>query len=225
MLSSDINPSEQTAPTSDSNPSSLKEKMKSMQGSEWGRVGLAAIVSVGSYCLMAMVLFGEMNFFLKHFLILILSLLLLAGINAAQKTPPIIGKAVTIFLIFLFLVNITRHYFISPDGTKGREKDRRENVVTATRKPVVANEKFMILLPGTHTFDVEKDSTTIWLALPAEGKYYYEISSPSYDYVILLRDGHQYKGGPDVTIPWQERMIFKLHGLKKEKITVKIKKA
>lgn len=220
---SSVDQSGQTAPAGGSNPSGLQEKMKSMQGSEWGRVGLAVIVSVGTYYLMAGVLFGEMNFFLKHFLILAFAILLLAGINAAQKTPPIIGKAVTIFLVLIFLVNIARHYFISSDSSKEKDGNRSENVIAKdTRKQVVANEKFMILFPGTHTFEVGKDSTTCWLALPAKGKYHYEISSPTYSHLILLEDGHQYKDGPDVVIPWQERMIFKLCGLAKEKITVKV---
>ncbi|MFA6194512.1 MAG: hypothetical protein WC719_02050 [Patescibacteria group bacterium] len=198
--------------------SSWRERIKKSQlAVDAFRFISAAIVASGVYFLAVWLMSDTMNYFLKHFIGLIIGGLFLAAFRAVQSTPPVIGKAVVIWLSLLFIYNISNHYFISSDG----HSDRAGQVISKKGHPA---DSVVALRPGRYSFKLEPGMTTKWMKLPyGEGLINYHISSPNYNYQFIIAGKKKvYKGGKDASVPLEVGLPFQIQALGDETITIVI---
>lgn len=208
---------------SETSPSFWEEKLKNKPGNKQlledvFRFGLAIVVASGVYFLAVWFMADTMNYFLKHFIGLVLSVLFLAAFRAVQSTPPIIGKAVAIWLLLLFIYNISNHYFIP-------SSNQTETDVAKIVEKEHPADSVMALRPGSYCFKLDSGATTGWLKFASgEGVINYCISSSDSDYnyhFIIAGRKELYKGGQNASVPLGKQP-FKIQALGEETITIVI---
>jgi|GEM_PF-2112227 len=177
---------------------------------------LALVIASGTYFVASIIISEDMNYFLRHFLCLVFSIMTLAAFNLVQTTVPIIGRAIIVLLFLFFIYKTTDHYFGQPqkNRTAGEVK---EQIIKSTVSDI------LVLYPGIYSFELEDSASSGWLTIPRSGRYRYTISSPSYSYKIVLLDGRVYSGDPKTIIPWNQRPVFKLvRQMKSQKETISV---
>lgn len=163
------------------------------------RIGLSIIIASTIYFVVVDFLPDAAAYWLKHSVALVLSLLFLAFINSALKKSGKdgIGAAVVVGIIFLFCFCIARHYL--KEGSEA--EDNIENVADEAKGAQEAYSFNPILITDQNVFDLKAGEETSWFGFEEGVITNFFISSPTYDYDIIVSDGTRYKGGGDVVIP------------------------
>jgi hypothetical protein len=176
------------------------------------QVVLAFSLALVVYALSFKLLPGNMNYFVRNLVGIIISLLVLWGASSIQKTESKIGTAVLIFLSLFFVYNISRHYFVPG------KKDHLSGQSVAS----LASASCEILYPGKYAYQLKTGQETVWLSVPDGGHFNYHISSPTYNYKIIFSDGTEYNGGQNVVIPEKSHVYFKIRASIDDLITVAV---
>ena len=192
---------------------------------------VSAVIALAVYCIGVAVMSEKMNFFLRHFIGLIIGLMFLAAFNSVQKTAPVLGRTVVILLLVLFIYNISNHYFVSSADGSGNQTQTGQTVRSggATVSPSRPTEDMpadsvLVLPAGESRFVLVDSASTGWLTIPKNGRFSYSISSKNYNYKIIFSDGAEYRGKPDAVIPWREKPVFKIQAFGKDSVIVMIKR-
>jgi len=178
----------------------------------------AIIVASITYFIASVAISEEMNYFLRHLLCLVLSIMALFAFNTVQKTIPVIGRAVVILLLLFFIYKTTDHYFGQPKENKVEKEIQAEN------KPIVKKGDVMVLHPGHYRFELKNGESTMWMKFPkGEGILDYSCSSPNYSYqTIIAGKPNPYKGGEGTKIPLTKDSFFKIQALANDTIFIVI---
>lgn len=188
------------------------------------RIGLSTIIASTIYFVVVDFL-PDAAYWLKHSVALGLSLLFLAFIDSALKKSGKdgIGTAVVVGIIFLFCFCIARHYLKEGSGAE----DNIENVADEAKGAQGAQGAYSfnpILITDQNVFDLKAGEETLWFGFEEGIITNYSISSPSYDYDIVVSDGTRYKGGRDVVIPEKKHCYYKVIANSDQLVTVLVKK-
>lgn len=178
---------------------------------------LAAIVASSVYFIAVAAMSDAMNYFLKHFIGLIIGVLFLAAFRAVQTTPAVIGTAVALWLSLLFIYNISNHYLVSPN----RQSSQASRVVFEKGHPA---DSVVALKPGRYSLRLNPGAATRWMKLPyGAGLINYQISSPNYEYLFIISGKKEvYRGGKNANVPLEVGVPFKIQALGDETITIVI---
>lgn len=150
----------------------------------WGdilRVISAVAAALILYYVGLAIISEQMNFFLRHLVVLVIAFMFIAVIRAVRKEDLPIGKALGIFLFFLFLYNIANHYFVSEPKTYPQQ---------AHYFP-----KDSTFGPGSH-----------YIYVRGETPFIIHIKNKTKGYSISLQEGKQY--GREVKFIFDDGDVF-----------------
>jgi len=147
-----------TRPAPSPDPGREKEQsrvmnfLKKTQVQDLGRMVVAFAIAVGVYALAVHIMPEKMNFFLRHFLGVIVAGFVLGGLRAAMKgRATISGQAIALIMAGIFVFNISAHYFVPREGKQDNERlaKNRRNRQPAER---VYHSEAFTLHPGEQWF-------------------------------------------------------------------------
>ena len=81
-------------------------------------------------------------------------------------------------------------------------------------------KNFSTLLEGQYIFQLKAGEETPWFGFEQGRIVDYKISSPSFDYQIIISDGTKYKGDPNKTIPEKKHCYYKIKAKSPQFITL-----
>ena len=143
-------------------------------------ISAIAIAFVLYYGVLA-VIPGQTHFFLRHLIVLSLTIIFIAGIRAVRQEEMPIRKSLEIFLFALFLYNISEHYLVSEPKT--------------SKQQTHYFPKDSIFGPGSH-----------YICVDGETPFVIHIRNNRMGYSISLQNGQGY--GREVKFLFDDGEVF-----------------
>jgi|GEM_PF-3922852 len=150
----------------------------------------------------------------------IVSMLVLAAVDAAVIYKSGLGVAVTLFIVIQAIILLVGHYgHHDANAQNDREKDPPAAIAPVPRVVDQMNSSgFLILLNTSHVFQLKDGEESPWFGAPENTLTEYTISSPTYNYRVYVSDGTDYPGG--VQIPKKGHVYYKVKANGPEFVTV-----
>ena len=210
--------------SSASNNQTKKEKKtvnwSEFKNSDFGRIVKAAFIATATFwiaygflCIAA----PTWYFFIKVFLSFLIAALTLSACDEAVLKKSSLGSSVVSFVILNVIILSICHY-----GGEAKNTDTtKESKEQVTPSPVSENmSDFSILTEGEHVFQLKAGEETPWFGFEQGRIVDYKISSPSFDYQIIISDRTKYEGGPNKAIPEKKNCYYKIKARSPQFVTV-----
>lgn len=204
------------------NTQETKKKSEALNDSKKIGITCGAIIGINLfYWILEFSAFQNANHFLKDLILLIMSLLLVALVDSVLNKSRSNGAAVILSLLFSFILSLSIYYFGPTNAPANKAGCEVENPVSQDKGE---NSFSPVLITGQQVFELKANEETPWFGFEEGQIVDYSISSPTYDYDIIISDGTRYAGGPNVVIPEKKHCYFKVIAKSKQLVTVSVKK-
>ena len=193
-------------------PNELKNKIMATLKKIWPGI-LALIIAYLVYTIGVKATPGNMSYFLKNLIGLILSLMFLWGFQSVTSGKPGQGKSVVIFMLMIFVYNLAN---APDDGGKMSSNNQVGNNLNAINALIIDQS-------GTYVYKLKAGQSTGWIGF-SEGRIAdVSYSSPDYHYVLNYSDNTSYPGGKDTIIPEKNHCYVNIVAKTDEFVTMMVK--
>jgi len=133
-------------------------------------------------------------------------LLAIASVSESSKA----GIAIAIFVVIFFVFALVKHDY-----------PEKVEVVDAKKAPSEQID-YLLLAPGTHTFELEAGEETPWRGVTRGITRNVGYSSKDYDFEVIFRDNTSYQGKSNKTIPSKVGQYWKIIAHSKQTVYVTV---